>query len=146
MGVRGLEGLYGVVDAASVTVSTVLLLLLHELQGHEHTHDDAAAAVLLLLLLLQRCCLRRPLVDDDDAFLALAFVVLRVDALVLFVILVRDALLVLFVELCVDDVATFLAVLVLVLFDADAAPLIAVPGSGLCVDNSISVFVRLMYS
>ena len=137
MGVRGLEGLYGVVDAASVTVSTVLLLLLHELQGHEHTHDDAAAAVLLLLLLLQR---------DDDAFLALAFVVLRVDALVLFVILVRDALLVLFVELCVDDVATFLAVLVLVLFDADAAPLIAVPGSGLCVDNSISVFVRLMYS
>ena len=145
MGVRGLEGLYGVVDAASVTVSTVLLLLLHELQGHEHSHDDAAAAVLLLLL-LQRCCLRRPLVDDDDAFLALAFVVLRVDALVLFVILVRDALLVLFVELCVDDVATFLAVLVLVLFDADAAPLIAVPGSGLCVDNSISVFVRLMYS
>ena len=67
MGVRGLEGLYGV-DAASTTVSmvgatvsvwvllsrlrraflalvSVAAVLLQELHGHEHTHSgDAAAA------------------------------------------------------------------------------------------------------
>ena len=65
-------------DLATVVSVLVSVLLLHESQGHEHTHSGDAAAVLVLLFVVLG-------VDDDAALIPPPFVLF---ALVLFVILV----------------------------------------------------------